>query len=256
MAAICTKEFALHVGPAVSLVAYYKFDDPGPPFQEEVDNTLNELIQSSLNPPTSGAVGILNDCIRFSGVPVGSTSIINGTDFNPEIKIDHGFTWTTWVNVATFGDASNCVIFRVIFANAGGVTQVDLRADMNGFGAGPAFITCVLNGASVFSPTATYGSGVWNLIRVQFNHTTRKIGIQRANTVFGIGGMEESIPIGNDLSAIVKGYLQLQCTRGLFSGASPDYRQDESGFWARLLTDAEFATLFGGGTPPAYPAIP
>lgn len=255
MPATCIKEFALHVEPAVSLIDYWDFDDAGPPFTAKVAPGFDNLdVTSGPGGIAGGAVGILGTAMRISGVAIGTPSRIFTVDFNPETVIKHGFTWTTWVNFATFGDASESVIFQVIFANAGGVTQLDARAGTSGIG--PGFLNIVVNGSNIFSPTAAYGVGVWNLIRVQFDIATLKFGVQRANIPFGIGGMEHSGPIANNLSAIVKGNLSLQCVRGLFSAASPDYRQDESGFWGRLLTDAEFATLFGGGTPPAYPNVP
>jgi len=249
MAAICTKEFALHVGPAVSLVDYWDFDDGATPFIAKLDPDDNFAVSSGA--VGAGAAGILNTCMRMSGVPLLGTASIQ-TTANPLIKPTHGFTWTTWVNFATYGGGSS-IVFEIHFLNAANVEVINFRAVFP-LGPPPVFMVMQKNNATFFSPGGSFGTALWNFIQIQYNATTKKFGFQRGNTIFGLGGLQESSPIADDLSAITKGYLVLKCVND--AGVSPDWRQDESAFWARLLTNAEVIQLFGGGTPPAYPAIP
>jgi len=247
MAAICLKEFALHVGQAVSLVDYWDFDDGAAPFIAKLDPDNN--FQAASGVVTGGSVGILNTCMRINGVaPAGIASI--QTTPNPIITPAHGFTWTTWVNFTTFG--SENINFEIHFLNVLNVEVINFRS-IFGPGLPPKFINLQKNNATFFSAGASFQAALWTFLQIQYDATTKKFGVRRANSFTGFGALQESLPIADDLSAITKGYLVL---KGVNTGTSPDYRQDESGFWARLLTNAEAIQLYGGGTPPAYPAIP
>jgi len=249
MPAVCIKEFALHVGPAVSLVDYWDFDDGATPFIAKLDPDNNFVVSSGA--VGAGAAGIINTCMHMSGVPLLGTASVE-TTANPLINPTHGFTWTTWVNFATFGGGSS-IVFEIHFLNILNVEVINFRAIFP-LGPPPVFPVVQKNNATFFSPTSNFSAALWYFIQIQYNATTKKFGFQRGHPVFGLGGLQESSPIADDLSAITKGYLVLKCVND--TGISPDWRQDESGFWARLLTNAEVVQLFGGGTPPAYPAIP
>jgi hypothetical protein len=260
MATVCEKDFALHVGSEVGLVDYWKFDDVGPPFQAEINNTLDELVTGTLFPPTSVPTGILNDCMRYVGGPAGSTSFITTVDKNPAMIPDNGFTFTTWVNFSNYGVLTTSTIFNINFYDVSDVPQFSIRFDL-GQGPPPVFSTISTGIAwplqsNFFNPTASFSTGLWYLIGIRYDPASKKIGVRRAHPVFGIGGWEESTPVVDDLSAIVKGFLLFSTVRDPLSATPQDYRQDESGFWSRLLTDSEFASLWGGGTPPSYPNIP
>jgi len=248
MAAICTKEFALHVGPAVSLVDYWDFDDGATPFIAKLDPDNNFAVTSGA--VGAGAAGIINTCMRISGVPLLGTAKIESTP-NPIIVPTHGFTWTTWVNFATYGSGES-IVFEIHFLNVLNVEVITFRAVLPS-GPPPAFMVLQRNNATFFTGGFAFSTALWYFIQIQYNATTKKFGCQFGHPVFGLGGLVESAPIADDLSTITKGYLALGCQN---QGASPDWRQDESAFWARLLTNAEVVQLFGGGTPPAYPAIP
>lgn len=247
MAAICLKEFALHVGPAVSLVDYWDFDDGGTPFIAKLDPDNNFAAGSGA---VGSGAGILNTCMRISGVPLlGTASVI--TTANPIINPTHGFTWTTWFNFSNYGSGSS-MLFEIHFLNASNVEVINFRVIV-GPGPPPVFFNMQKNNGTFFTPAPSFSAAVWYFLQIQYDPATKKFGFQRGHPIFGLSGLLLSPAIADDLSSITKGYLVLEVQN---QGASPDYRQDESGFWARLLTNAEVIQLFGGGTPPAYPAIP
>jgi hypothetical protein len=253
MAIICEKDFALHVDPAVSLIDYWDFDDLGAPFLSKVDPGNNSFNLDS-GAPVGGVAGILNTSVGISGVGVGATESLRTAANNPLINPENGFTWTTWVNFADYGTVGTSIslIFEIHFLNSLSVEVINFRALMGGIP--PVFMNIQKNNSTFFTPTASFGTGLWNFIQIQFDATSNKFGFQRGHPIFGLSGLTESTAIADDLSSITQGYLILKAERG--AGISPDYRQDESGFWGRLLTAAEVIQLFGGGTPPAYPAIP
>jgi hypothetical protein len=256
MSTVCEKDFALHIGSSPSLVAYWKFDEAvGPPFVSEVSPTLNNFVFSAVATPDGGAPGIINNAIRFTGMPPGTGESLITADFDPAIIIANGFTWTTWINFTTFGTSNDSDIGRVVFYDALDNPVISLRAVLPG-GSPPRFITVFKNIVfSVFTPTAAFGVGVWNFVGMRFDPNSLKVGIRRGHPTFGLGGWEESPPLADNLSGIVKGRISVQAGLNAL-GTSQDYVQDESGFWARLLTDQEMLALFNGGSPPSYPNIP
>ncbi len=258
MAIICEKEFQISVAQG-GLVDYWDFDALPGGFPSKINPTDRTFQQVS---GLAGTIilspsGILNSCMRVQLVSLGpNLSRLYTVATTPQIIISNGFTWTTWVNVSDYGLASETVFFWAIFKDSVGVPILDIRTSFPGAGVGPAFVNVIKNGSTIFTPGAAYGLGVWYLIRVQFDPATLKFGVQRFQNIFGIGPMEETPAIADDLSTIVQGDLSLACQNG---GTSPDYRQDESGFWTRLLTTSEFTDLWGGGVPPnppSYPNIP
>ncbi len=258
MAIVCEKDFTLHISSQVSLVDYWDFDEAFSPFLAKLDPDNNFQLDSGPGSLVGGGVGILNTCMVISGISAGSTAGVRTASFtNPLIVPHNGFTWTTWINHASLGTgASNSTIFEIHFYPDVGGEVVNFSAVI---GPGPVstFMTVQRNHATFFSPTIPFGEGIWSFIHIQYDSTSRKFGLQRGHPVFGLSGIQESAAIVDDFSTITKGYLLLEGERGLFGPpVSPDYRQDESGFWARLLTNSEVIQLFGGGTPPSYPNIP
>jgi len=249
MPATCLKEFALHVESGPSAAGYWTFDS-GPPFTDSVDG--NDFTGSGA--AISNPAGLLNNALRFSGMfPFQAFTLTTGVtdDFTMAAG---GWTFTTWINFAALGSASALNrVASVIFRDVG--LNVILQAALDMQSVNPRV---TLTGGAPFTQFNTadvYSMNRWHLVRLQFDSASKKIGIQRANTVDGVGVMEESASVVIDLSQIIQGELTIAASLGGIAG-SQDWRQDETGFWNRLLTDDEFLELFNSGTPPAYPAIP
>lgn len=253
----CEKDFALHINPPGQLFDYWDFD-AGPPYSAQIDPIGHQL--GSAVGGVGFGFGILNGCTRIQGTALNNTSSVE-TPVIPGLTLNSGLTWSTWLlGFGGFGTGQMIsYIFEAHFLNAADVEVFSFNAGVLP-GGPPNFIVFEKNGSSFFSPTATFSQGVWYLVIIQFDPATKKLGLNRAVLPGGFGGLEESVPVVEDLSTITKGYIKLHADRGAISGAASDYQQDESGLWTRLLTAAELNQLWSGGggpgMPPFYPNIP
>ncbi len=259
MATICEKEFQISVAQP-GLLDYWTFDiEDFPPvtFNSEINTALNRLQHNLDQAVDSNPAGILNAAMWINGVSSGNVASVS-TLPNTELVLTTGLTWTTWIRFNSMGNLSSVYFFEAIFLNAADVQVFSFSFQIRSVTPAPDFAICEKNGTTFFSPVRTFGISTWYFIQIQFDPNTLKFGMQVGDSTFGLGGMEESTAVADDLSTIAKGSITLRCNRDV-SGASssPDYFQDESGLWLRLLTNAEVISLFGGGTtPPSYPNIP
>lgn len=252
MATTCEKQYTLEVGSIVS--EYWKFDS-GPPYPAEINSDL-EL--STISGTPSLGVGIINSAMQISGVPVNTVEGVstNAGAGNSKIIISTGFTFTTWVNWTSFGTTtSQTDLLLIEFFDSLSAAVVNFRFLLNP-GPPPVFPIVQKNAGTILSPSVTFGTGIWYFFRLQFDFSSKKVGFQRGHPIFGLSALEESAAIADDLSTITQGRITLRGATGHTISTSPDYVQDESGFWRRLLTSTEVNDLWGGGTPPTYPNVP
>lgn len=210
------------------LVAYWKLD-------EASGNRVSQVNSHTLtdNDAVGAAAGKLNNAASFSEDYLSRANASLG-GLNPNGNVD--FTISLWFRYV--GDAT----FTLISVNDGASEGYQLWVD-SGY---PKWV--VSGGTSLAYTGDPLSDGTWYHVLVERDAAESKIRIRINN------GTAEELTQPGGFSA---SSADLRVGADWNSGAGPSLTleglMDEIGVWSRLLTGPEQATLYGGGTPPAYP---
>lgn len=210
-----------------NLIAYYKCDDTsGTTVTDAVGSFNGTATNAAVN---SGATGIINYCNDFTA---GSYGCYSNIDLNSS-----NFTISFWFKVDTVKTPQ-----RLIREGTGGDYghQIDISVQNV---SGKYQVGCAFWGDDLYTTDATgFPCTSWTHIAVTFNTTSK------ARIIYVNGTAQK-----NDTSAYSPHSMTGTFKWGYDGTNYADGWLDELGVWNRVLDASEISTLYGSGSPPAYP---
>lgn len=220
-----------------SLVSYWKLDESsGNPQDSHGSN------HGTLNGSVAYGSGKLNNCAQFTGgyLDFGQTASLRFTGAT-------AFTFSFWIKTNT---AENAFFFGEgdIDTNGAG-TVFNWSSALSTAKVRFQFVSTVGGGISLDS-AAQIKDGNWHHVVVTYDGSTNGTGLKMYidgtldATGTGTGNITGTFHNANDEFII-----------GSREGGNQPVTAhiDEAGVWSRELTSGEVTTLYGAGTPPAYP---
>jgi len=215
------------------LVSYWKLDEASGTREDTPGS--NDLTD---NNTVGSAAGILGNAASFVAA---NSEYLSHTDNAPLSTGDIDFTFAYWVNLN-----NNNTRMTLVGKDVAGGREYELnfnstRFEFDVFNGVDTQLGQVANNNLGLPSTGTwYFLVVWhdataNTVNIAANAGTANV----AATSGAVGDGNATFNLGRRSYAGNESYL--------------DGFLDEVGFWKRVLTTAERACLYGGGTPPAYP---
>jgi hypothetical protein len=218
-----------------NLISYWKVDEANGDASDSVVASSNTLTN---NNTVAYAAGILNNCAVFTGG--ANNRYFEHAHINAFDVGTGNFTISCWTKCSA--DNEGCII-----GNAG--AQVGdhgmgfrFRSD------GKLWVQTNTSNLPVFEASkanANYSTGNW--IHWAVVRTSQVVKVWRNGVSLGTNNDANDYQHGVESQVFRIGRLNRDQT-AYFTGSI-----DEIGIWTRAITDDEVATLYGSGTPPAYP---
>lgn len=233
--------FAAQAALTDSLQAYWKLDESSGNAADEVNsNTLTN------NNTATYSAGKLNNACNLASGSSQWLGIANGSQ-SANIKSAGDYSVSFWIKAATTFAEDGPVVW-----SRNNATQDGAYIQMATLGGNTTTYLRIRQDSSTIQTitktmTTNFVDGTWYHIVATFDFTELKARLYQNGSLVGTA---DTITMTTQMAT--DGTFDLGTYR---NGASNflNGSMDEFGYWNRELTSDEVTTLYGGGTPPAYP---
>ena len=235
-----------HAALTDNLQGYWKFDESS---GNAADATANANTLTNVNTATFGA-GKLNNACTLASASSQRFSIANASQ-SADLKSAGPFSLSFWIKATDAFPADGPVVWMRASTGTSNGPYIQMATDA---GNTTMYVRITPDAATTESIPSPARAMTTNFVNGTWYHIVVTVSFADDRVRFYQNGSQ----IGADMNPTS---TTQRATDGVFdwgaynAGASNflNGSLDESGYWNRELTAAEVTTLYGGGTPPAYP---